>query len=73
MDKTDSGFISWHKVKNLITRICEHTAELAEEKRLYDAERAADLADYNKRKAERVEKKRIEAERLAAEAEAEDA
>lgn len=73
LDSTDSGFISWHKVKALIARIVEHTAELAEEKRLLEEERAADLADYNKRKAERAERKRLEAERLAAEAEAEDA
>lgn len=71
IDKTDSGYISWHNVKTLIARISEHTHELAEELKLLEAQRASDLADYNKRKADRAEKKRIEAERLAAEAEGE--
>ena len=72
LDKSDSGYISWHSVKPFIARIVEHSAELEEQTKILNEERAAALKEYNHRKQVRAEQKRQEQRKLELEAELEE-
>ena len=69
MDQGQTGFISWHAVKEFITKLIVHEAELEEERRIAAEIRAEKLEAKRKRKEEREAAKRAEEERLAKEAE----
>lgn len=65
-DVNQTGFITWHQVKDFIARIEVHEVELAEERRILEEERQRRLEEKKKR-LEEEEARRAEEERLAQE------
>ena len=57
-DVGETGFVSWHSVKGFIERVEVHSEEVAEEKRIFEEERAKRLAEHQAKVEER--KKRLE-------------
>lgn len=73
MDYGETGYITWHQVKNFITRSKVHEAELAEERRLAEEERQRQIDEANRIKAEKEAARLAEEERLRREEEEENA
>lgn len=65
-DTNETGFMSWHLIKPMISRLLEHMEKLTEERSIAAAERQVRLDEYNKKVAERKARKE-ELERLAME------
>lgn len=67
MDHNETGFITWHQVKDFCARVLVHEAELAEERRIAEEIRAKKEEELRlKREAEEAAR-REEEERLARE------
>jgi len=51
-DTNETGFMSWHLIKPMMTRLIEHMEKLTEERKVLAVERQVRLDEYNKKMVE---------------------
>jgi hypothetical protein len=58
----ETGYLSWHSVKDMIMKLLDHDRKISSQKGIEDVERQKRLDDFNRRKDEKL-RRRAEKER----------